>query len=41
LNMLQWRFEGRVSGNVIEGTMRGEAKAPRTWHKWRATKAAP
>jgi hypothetical protein len=39
--MLQWRFEGRVSGSVIEGTMRGEAKAPRAQHKWRATRVAP
>jgi ubiquinone/menaquinone biosynthesis C-methylase UbiE len=38
---LQWRFEGRISGNAIEGTMRGEAKAPRNQHKWRATRAAP
>ena len=37
---LQWRFEGRVNGNVIEGTMRGQAKAPRTRHKWRATRVA-
>jgi hypothetical protein len=39
--MLQWRFEGRVSGSVIEGTMRGEAKAPRAQYKWRATRVAP
>lgn len=39
--MLQWRFEGRVNGDVIEGTMRGQAKAPRTRHKWRATRVAP
>jgi hypothetical protein len=36
---LQWRFEGRVNGKVIEGTMRGEAKARRNQHKWRATRA--
>lgn len=36
---LQWRFEGRVIGSVIEGTVRGEGKAPRNQHKWRATRA--
>jgi hypothetical protein len=36
--MVRRRFEGRVSGNVIEGTMIGEGKAPRTQHKWRATR---
>lgn len=35
------RFDGRVSGNAMEGTARGEANAPRTEYKWRATRAAP
>ena len=34
------RFEGRVSGYAMEGTVRGEGGAPRTEMKWRATRAA-
>jgi hypothetical protein len=36
----RYRFEGRVSGNTMEGTVRGEGSAPRTEMKWRATRAA-
>lgn len=32
------RFEGRVNGNVIEGTVRGEGTAPRAQSTWRATR---
>ena len=31
------RFEGRVTGNAMEGTARGDASA-RGEYKWRATK---
>jgi SAM-dependent methyltransferase len=36
----RYRFEGRVSGDAMEGTARGEGSAPRTEMKWRATRAA-
>lgn len=32
------RFEGRVKGNVMEGTAQGEANAPRVSQTWRATR---
>jgi hypothetical protein len=32
------RFEGKVKGNVMEGTAQGEANAPRVTQTWRATK---
>jgi len=35
------RFEGRVSGNAIEGVARGDGSAQRGDRKWRATRAAP
>ena len=35
------RYEGRVSGKAIEGTVRGEGTAPREEHKWRAVWVAP
>jgi len=35
------RFEGRVSGNAIEGVAHGDGSAQRGDHKWRATRAAP
>ncbi|MBI4191549.1 MAG: class I SAM-dependent methyltransferase [Betaproteobacteria bacterium] len=38
--MKRLRFEGRVNGDTMEGTMRGEGSAPRTEVKWRATRAA-
>jgi len=33
------RFEGRVNGNLIEGTVRGEGTAPSAQYKWRATRS--
>lgn len=36
-NHLQ-RFEGRVNGDVIEGTVRGEGTAPGVQYQWRATR---
>ena len=35
------RFEGRVNGNIIEGTVRGEGSAPRASSQWRATRSLP
>jgi hypothetical protein len=35
------RFDGKVTGNVIEGTARGEANAPRGDFRWRATRTTP
>ena len=35
------RYEGRVSGKTIEGTVHGEGTAPRDEHKWRAVWIAP
>jgi SAM-dependent methyltransferase len=35
------RFEGRVGGAVMEGTVRGDGTAPRGAQKWRATRAQP
>jgi SAM-dependent methyltransferase len=32
------RFEGRVNGNIIEGTVRGEGVAPAEQYTWRATR---
>ena len=32
----RYRFEGRVSGDTMEGTVSGEGSAPRTEMKWRA-----
>ena len=32
------RFEGKVKGNVMEGTAQGEANAPRVSQAWRATR---
>ncbi len=34
----RYRFEGRVSGDAIEGTVRGEGSAPRAEMKWRAVR---
>lgn len=34
------RFEGRVNGKAIEGTVRGEGAAPRVQYNWRASLAA-
>ncbi len=38
--MKRYRFEGRVSGDAMEGTVRGEGGAPRAEMKWRAMRAA-
>jgi hypothetical protein len=35
------RYEGRVKGDTLEGTLRGEGSAPRGVHKWRAVRAQP
>lgn len=35
------RFEGRVSGGIMEGAARGDGTATRGEQKWRATRAAP
>lgn len=35
------RFEGRVTGNVMQGTARSDVSAGRGEYKWRATRAAP
>ena len=37
--MKRYRFEGRVSGDAMEGTVRGEGGAPRAEMKWRAMRA--
>ncbi len=34
-------FDGRVKGNVIEGTMRGEGTAPHVRRTWRAVRSKP
>jgi len=36
----RYRYEGRVSGDTIEGTMRGEGTAQRAEVTWRATRTA-
>jgi hypothetical protein len=36
--VLRRRFEGRVTGNAMEGTAQGEANAPRGTFPWKATK---
>ena len=36
----RYRFEGRVSSDTMEGTVRGEGSAPRTEFRWRATRAS-
>ncbi|HKA38611.1 MAG TPA: 50S ribosomal protein L11 methyltransferase [Burkholderiales bacterium] len=33
------RYEGKISGNVISGLLRGDGSAPRGEHKWRAVRA--
>src|SRR5262245_46150886 len=33
------RYEGKISGNVISGLLRGYGSAPRGEHKWRAVRA--
>jgi hypothetical protein len=35
------RFEGRVTGNVMQGTARSDVTAGRGEYKWRATRATP
>lgn len=35
------RFEDRVSGNTMEGAVRGDGTAPRCEQKWRASRASP
>jgi hypothetical protein len=35
------RFEGRIAGDAIEGTVRGEGTAPRAQHAWRARRLPP
>jgi hypothetical protein len=35
------RYEGRVRGNVMDGTLRGDGSAPRGEHRWRAVRAQP
>ena len=35
------RYEGRVSGKTIEGTVRGDGTAPRGEHPWRAVWTGP
>jgi len=35
------RYEGRVKGDTMEGTLRGEGSAPRGVHRWRAVRAQP
>jgi hypothetical protein len=35
------RFQGKATGNAMEGTARGDANAPRTEFQWRASRAAP
>ena len=35
------RYEGRVKGGVIEGTLQGDGSAPRGAHKWRAVRVSP
>lgn len=35
------RFEGRVTGNVMQGTARSDVTAARGEYKWRATRATP
>jgi hypothetical protein len=35
------RFDGKVTGNTIDGTAQGDANALRGEYKWRATRAAP
>ena len=37
----RFRFEGRVGGDAMDGTVRGEGTAARTELKWRASRAAP
>lgn len=37
----RWRFEGRVAGDTMAGTVRGEGTAPRVRYNWRAVRTEP
>jgi hypothetical protein len=39
--MYRQRVGGKVTGNTMEGTARGEGTAPRGEYRWRAVRAAP